>query len=52
MEALGKKCENGTPGTVVLINILCPYHNGMNGMDIADQLCGSYHIDKWMCKQK
>jgi hypothetical protein len=28
------------------------YNNGVNGVDMADQLRGSYRIDRWMCKRK
>ena len=28
------------------------YNNGMNDVDVADQLQNTYHIDRWMCKRK
>ncbi len=28
------------------------YNNGMNSVDIADQLRGTYHFDRWMWKRK
>ena len=41
----------------IIMKFLCAevnddYNNGMNNVDIADQLHGTYHFDHWMCKRK
>jgi hypothetical protein len=47
-----KNTEKYIPMRCLLCKVNDDSKKGMNGVDIADQLCGSYQIGRWMYKQK
>ena len=52
-----KKVWDKNAGATISMKFLRPgvindYNNGMNNVDQADQLRGSYRIDRWMRKRK
>jgi Transposase IS4 len=47
-----KKTEKRVQMRFLRCKVNDDYNNGMNGVDIADQLRGSYRIDRWMHKRK
>jgi hypothetical protein len=52
-----KKTIDNRENKNVAMSFLCTevtdqYNNGMNTVDIVDQIRNTYWIDRWMCKRK
>ena len=57
MEGKSKKVYNKDAGVNIMLQFLRPvvtddYNYGMNNVDQADQLRGTYRFDRWMRKRK